>query len=88
MISFWDICDKLEWFLQNFFCRTIFTVRKHAGVKIANTVLCKTIVLHKFQLSNTVLFISDQLLYVRANNGENSPFSFRNIVICFLTIWW
>ena len=57
----------------------------HAGVKVANTNIRKTIVMYEFQLSNTFLFVSDKLLYVPVNNGENSSLSFRDIVFCFVT---
>ena len=87
VVSFWDICDTIVRvvFAGKFCIKTIFTVHNlysdmlmHAGVKIANTILCKTIVLYRFQLSNTVLYISDDLLCMRAKNWENSSFSFRD----------
>ena len=46
-------------FARNF-CIIYLAILMHAGIKIANTLLCKAIVLYKFQLSNTVLFVSDE----------------------------
>ena len=65
VISFSDICDTLEWYLQEICALKQF---------LQFAILCKTIVLYKFQLSNTIFFVSDKLLYVRTKNRQKQLF--------------